>query len=704
MEDLEKIAKLVRYYILRMTTRAGSGHPTSSLSATDIMVALFFGKLRFDPDYPDNLNNDRVIFSKGHASPLLYALWAVACLRQGSGGQAGAVSEKELLTYRQFGSELEGHPTPSFKYVDVATGSLGQGLSIGLGMALALRAQISNFHFSQENLLEASFLISNKQSISSNKSINQKINAKWKMLNGKLPMVYVLMGDSETSEGSVWEAMQLASYYKVGNLVGIIDVNRLGQSGETMLGWDVETYKKRVEAFGWQAHIVDGHDMGVVVELFDSLPHEGQTPFGSTQGKPQMIIAKTIKGKGVSFLENKEGWHGKALSPEQLEEAVKELGKVDKSVRGAIRRPISNNGKFSTSPAKGGARSNSNYSSSEVEKLPHYKLGEMVATRKAFGEALAQLGEVMPEIVSLDGEVKNSTYAEVFAKKFPNRYFEMFIAEQNMVGAALGMSKRGLVPFVSTFAAFFTRAFDQIRMSAISRPNIKFVGSHAGVSIGEDGPSQMGLEDLAMFRAVFGSVVLVPCDAVSCTKLVDIAAKTEGLIYIRTARPATPVIYKNDEDFKIGGSKVVKSSDDDKLTIVACGVALVEAVKAADKLAKDLVNVRVIDAYSIKPIDETTLKTAAKETNNLILTVEDHWFDGGLGDAVLNVFANPPRTQSRIAQRSGQAQSGIVSIGGVQVYKLAIFKMPMSGKGEELLKYEGISAEVIVNKVKELVG
>ena len=622
-KKLHKLAKLVRYYILQMTTKAGSGHPTSSLSATDIMVALFFNKLRFDLKDPDNSGNDRVIFSKGHVSPLVYGLYAAA----------GILSEKDLLTYRQFKSTLEGHPTPRFKYIDVATGSLGQGLSIGLGMAIALRAQVH----------------SSKLTVQSS------------------PNVYVLMGDSETAEGSIWEAIELASYYKLGNLVGIIDVNRLGQSGETMLGWDVEAYAKRVESFGWQPHIVDGHNLGELVETFEELPE--------LCDKPQMIIAKTIKGRGVSFLEDKEGWHGKALSQEEFKKAVKELGGVDRSVRGEIAKPISNF-QFKISNLK-------KLKTKNWKLETKYKIGEMVATRKAFGEALARLGEVDLRIVSLDGEVKNSTFTEIFKEKFPDRFFEMFIAEQNMVGTALGMSKMGKVPFVSTFAAFFTRAFDQIRMSAYSSPNIKFVGTHAGVSIGEDGPSQMGLEDIAMFRAVFGSVVLCPGDAVSCSKLIEVAAKKAGLFYIRTARPATPVIYKNGETFDVGGSKIVRSSDSDRLTLVACGVVLPEALIASDELKKEKMNVRVIDAYSIQPIDEKELVRAAQETDNKIVTIEDHYFEGGLGDAVLNVFAQDEK---------------------VKVYKLAVNKMPMSGKREELLNYEGISSSAIVGKVKEILG
>lgn len=642
-EKLAELAKLVRYYILRMTTKAGSGHATSSLSACDIMVALFFNVLRFDLKNPENPANDRVIFSKGHASPLLYALYAAA----------GVISEKELDTYRQFQSPLEGHPNPRFKYVEVATGSLGQGISIGLGMALAVRQATRN----------------------------QKLETR------NLPKVYVLMGDSEMSEGSVWEAMEIASYYrrslsanKVGNLVGIIDVNRLGQSGETMLGWDIGTYRKRVESFGWKAQVINGHSFGEINKAFAQL---------DKSDRPQMIIAKTIKGKGVSFLENKEGWHGKALSEEDFVKALEELGEIDRMVRGEVARPSSQ------------LTVHSSRSKVSAGKLKvGYKLGEMIATRKAYGEALAKLGEVDERIVALDGEVSNSTFSEIFRDKFPKRYFEMFIAEQNMVGVALGMSKRGYVPFVSTFAAFLTRANDQIRMSAYSRANVKFMGSHAGVSIGEDGPSQMGLEDIAMFRAVFGSVVMCPADAVSCAKIVELAAAGEGLFYIRTARVATPVIYGRNEEFEVGGSKVVRSSKDDKLTIVACGVTVHEAIKAAGELAKDGINVRVVDAYSIKPIDGETLVQCARQTNQIVVTIEDHYFDGGLGDAVLNVFASQNFSHSRSEVKESPGSHS----GSVQVYKLAVSKMPMSGRGDELLEFEGISSDGIVKSVKEILA
>ncbi len=619
VEKLERLAKLVRYYILRMTTKAGSGHPTSGLSAVELMVALFFHKLRFDLKDPQNPTNDRVIFSKGHASSLLYALY----------GAAGQLTEGEIDSYRKFESPLEGHPTPRFKFAEVATGSLGQGLSIGVGMALAMKSDY-----------------------------------RLQTTDYRLPKVYVLTGDSEFAEGSIWEALEVASYYKLDNLVGIIDVNRLGQSGQTMLGWDVQSYRKRLEAFGWQAFTIDGHDLEAIVKTLESV--------SQNNSKPKMIIAKTIKGKGVSFLEDKEGWHGRTLSEADFEKALEELGEVDKSIRGEIARPVS-------SIQYQLLRKNTKHKIQNTK----YGLGEMVATRKAYGEAIAKLGASNPDIVCLDAEVKNSTFAEIFKEKFPERFFEMFIAEQNMVGVALGLSKRGKIPFVSTFGVFLTRAFDQIRMTSYSQPNVKFVGSHAGVAIGEDGPSQMGLEDLAMFRTIHGSIIFCPADAISCEKLVEIAAYENGLFYIRTNRPATPIIYKEAEAFSIGGSKTVRKSASDQLTIVACGVTLDEAIKACDELAKEGINVCVIDAYSIKPIDEQTLKEAAFQTNNFVMTVEDHYHEGGLGDAVLNVFAQEPE---------------------VKVYKLAVSKIPMSGKPEELLDYEGISASAISQKVKEVLG
>ena len=485
MNDLEGLARLIRYYCLVSTTEAGSGHPTSSLSAADLMTGLLFGgTFRFDLNEPLHPNNDRLIFSKGHASPLFYALWTAA----------GAVTEKELLTLRKFGSPLEGHPTPAFRYTEAATGSLGQGLSIGAGMAL---------------------------------------NAKYL---DKLPCrTYVLLGDSEMAEGSVWEAMEIAAYYKLANLVAILDVNRLGQRGETMYGHDLPVYKKRAEAFGWETIVIDGHHLPQVRTAFEQATR--------SEDRPVMIIAKTLKGKGVSFIENKNGWHGKALKKDELELALKELGPVNRDLRGRIEAPQR------LKPARKIA----------AKAAPvYYEADKLVATRYAYGTALGRLAFQYPDVVVLDGEVSNSTYAEIFKNTHPDRFFEMFVAEQNMVGTALGLSIRGKTPFVSSFAAFLTRAADQVRMSRYSNANIKFCGSHAGVSIGEDGSSQMGLEDIALFRTILGSVVLYPSDAVSTERLVEEMAKHKGICYMRTTRSETPILYRNDEAFRIGGSKVLK--------------------------------------------------------------------------------------------------------------------------------------------------
>jgi len=608
IEQLKKIATLMRYYILFMTTEAGSGHPTSSLSATELMACLFFGGFfRYDADHPQCPNNDRLIFSKGHASPLFYALWAAA----------GELTEKDLLTYRKFGSPLEGHPTVAFPYVEAATGSLGQGLSIGLGMAL---------------------------------------NAKYL---DKLPYrTYVLLGDSEMAEGSQWESMEIASHYKLGNLIGVLDVNRLGQRGETMYGWDLEAYEKRISSFGWKTRTFDGHSIPEVLAAYEEAMH--------ATDQPVMLIGKTIKGKGVSFIENKNGWHGKPLKREEYDRALKELGEIDKSVRGEISLPEDLKPR---QQAAGGL----------VKKID-YPADKPVATRKAYGNALVRIFPQFPNLVSLDGEVSNSTYAEIFKEAFPDRFFEMYIAEQNMVGAALGLSRRGKIPFVSTFGAFLSRAFDQIRLSQYSDPNIKFAGSHAGVSIGEDGPSQMALEDMAMMRAILNSVVLYPSDAVSTERLVEEAAKHDGIVFIRTTRMETPILYGPEETFVIGGSKVLRKSDQDKATVIGAGVTLYEALAAHEALKKEGVLIRVIDLYSIKPIDEKTLLQAASDTR-AIITVEDHYPEGGMGEAA----------------RSGLSNSS------VPIHCLAVRKKPKSGKPGELLDYEEISRVAIIKKVKEIV-
>ncbi|MBS1232474.1 MAG: transketolase [Nitrospirae bacterium] len=606
IEKLTQIARQIRYYILTSTTAAGSGHPTSSLSATDLMTAFFFGGIfRFDTEHPEYPNNDRIIFSKGHASPLFYALWTVA----------GKITEQELMTMRRFGSPLEGHPTVTFPYTEAATGSLGQGLSIGVGMAL---------------------------------------NAKYV---DKLPYrTYVLLGDSEMAEGSQWEAIQIAAHYQLDNLIGIIDVNRLGQRGETMYGHDLDAYRKRISSFGWKTFVIDGHDLDEIIDAYKKALR--------IKKMPVMVIAKTIKGKGFPFLEDKDGWHGKAPKKEEYERALLEFGSVDTTAREQLQKPIDKE-------------------TIRIHPMTFldisYPPDKPVATRKAYGNALARIFPSFPDMVILDAEVSNSTFSEIFRDKYPERFFEMFIAEQNMVGTALGLSRRGKIPFVSSFAAFLTRAFDQIRMSQYSGPNMKFCGSHAGVSIGEDGPSQMGLEDIAMFRAILNSVVLYPSDAVSTERLVEEAAKYQGLVYIRTTRQDTPILYTHNDEFPIGGSKVLRKSDHDRVTVVASGITLHEALAAYQDLKDAGIFIRVIDLYSIKPIDTKTLVEAAHDTG-AIITVEDHYAEGGIGEAVKSTLSTTP----------------------IPVYSFAVRKMPMSGKPAELLDYEEISRNAIVRKVREL--
>jgi transketolase len=567
---------------------------------------LFGGVFRFDTEQPEHPNNDRLIFSKGHASPLFYSLWAAA----------GKVSEAEMMTMRKFGSPLEGHPTVAFPFTEASTGSLGQGLSIGVGMA---------------------------------------INAK---LVDRLPYrTYVLLGDSEMAEGSQYEAMEIASWYKLDNLIGILDVNRLGQRGETMYGHDLSVYERRIASFGWETFVINGHSMDEILDAYGKAL--------AVKDRPVMIIAKTIKGKGVSFIEDKNGWHGKPLKKDELARALEELGPVDRSVRGRTEKPEEQRpGETAPRPAA----------------PVSYTKGDMVATRHAYGTALARLFPAFPGMVVLDAEVSNSTFSEIFDKEHPERFFEMYIAEQNMAGAALGLSRRGKIPFVSTFAAFLTRAFDQIRMSQYSEANIKFCGSHAGVSIGEDGSSQMGLEDIALFRTLLNSVVLYPSDAVSTERMVEEAAKHKGIVYIRTTRQNTPVLYGNEEEFRIGGSKVLRSSDGDAVTVVGAGITLHEALTAYEELKKEGIPVRVIDLYSIKPMDRAALARAAQETA-AIVTVEDHFAEGGIGEAVRSEMADID----------------------VPVHCLAVRKMPKSGKPDELLDYEGISRSAIAKKIKEII-
>jgi transketolase len=601
-----ELAQQLRVDSVRMSAAAKSGHPTSAMSAAELMAVLVDGYLRYDFDSPESPGNDKLIFSKGHASTLLYAIYRAA----------GAVSDKDLLTYRQFGSRLEGHPTPVLPWVDVATGSLGQGLPIGVGVGLA-----------------------------------------GKYLDRLPYRVWVLCGDSELAEGSVWEAFEHAAHYGLDNLTAILDVNRLGQRGETMVGWNLDTYVERAQAFGWHAIAVDGHD----VEQIDRAYAEAV----ATTGKPTVVVARTIKGKGVKAVEDVNGFHGKPL--DDPSEAIEELG-GERDLRIEVRKP---------EPGE-----QHRFPTVELE-LPRYEVGSEVATRKAYGDALAALGAARGDVVALDGEVSNSTFADIFGKAHPERFFEMFIAEQQLAAAAVGLQVRGWRPFASTFAAFLTRAYDFIRMAAISRASVVFSGSHAGVSIGEDGPSQMGLEDIAAFRAIHGSTVLHPCDANQTARLVAALAEQEGISYLRTLRPAKPVLYDADEEFEIGGSRVLRSSEDDEVAIVAAGITVHEALAAADALAEDGIAARVVDLYSIKPLDRSTLLAAAEATQGRLVTVEDHWPQGGLGEAVLSAFADSEERP--------------------QVSLLAVRIMPSSGKPEELLAAAGIDAEHIVEAARQVV-
>jgi transketolase len=590
---------------IRCAAAAKSGHPTSGMSAADLMAVLVDGYLRYDFDSPENPTNDRLVFSKGHASTLLYAIFRAA----------GAISDEELLTYRRYGSMLEGHPTPIIPWVDVATGSLGQGLPYGVGMGLA-----------------------------------------GKYLDRLPYRIWVLCGDSEMAEGSMWEAFEHAAHYDLANLTAIIDVNRLGQRGETMVGWNVDVYAERARAFGWHAIVIDGHD----VEQIDAAYQEAS----QTAGKPTVVVARTVKGKGVAAVENKEGWHGKPL--DDPDAAIEELGGI-RNIQVQVAKPDPGE------PHR--------FPSGELE-LPRYELGSEVATRKAYGEALVALGTARGDVVGLDGEVGNSTFAELFAKSHPERYFEMYIAEQQLLAAAVGLQARGWRPFASSFAAFHSRAYDFIRMAAISRANLCLCGSHAGVSIGEDGPSQMALEDIAAFRAVHGSTVLHPCDGNQTARLVAEMVDREGIVFLRTLRPNTPVIYGPDEEFPIGGARVLRSSDEDEITLIGCGITVHEALEAADSLEESGIRARVIDCYSLKPIDAGALADAAEATGRII-SAEDHWPEGGLGEAVL----------------SSLAESGAHA----QVVRLAVTEMPRSGKPEELLGVAGIDAGGIAAAARRLV-
>jgi transketolase len=601
----KELAQQFRVDGIRMSTRAGSGHPTSGMSAAELISVFLSKYFRYDFAHPQNPNNDRLVFSKGHATPLYYPMFKAA----------GAITDEELMTYRTFGSRLEGHPVPSaLPWVEVATGSLGQGLPLSVGLALA-----------------------------------------GKYLEKRDYRVWCLLGDSEMAEGSQWEAFEHASYYKLGNLVAMLDMNRLGQRGQTMPGWNSALYARRAQAFGWHTIEIDGHD---VTQVDQALAEAVQT-----REQPTLIVARTVKGKGVSLVEDKNGWHGKALTEEQARQAIEELGGV-RHLTVQVQKPAP------AEPVR--------YARSEPRR-PTFSAA--IATREAYGHALAALGDAWPDVVVLDGEVCNSTYAEIFRDAHPDRFFEMFIAEQQMIAAAIGISVRGFTVFASTFAAFMTRAYDFIRMGAVSRANLRLCGSHAGCSIGQDGPSQMGLEDLAMMRAVGGSTVLYPCDGPSTAALVFEMARRPGISYLRTTRSKTPILYRADEEFPIGGSKTLRRSDSDQATVFTAGITVGEALKAADQLKAEGVNLRVVDLYSIKPVDVATLAAAARETGRIV-TVEDHWPEGGLGEAVL----------------SGLAEAGVC----VPVRKLAVRSMPRSGTPEELMDDAGISTVHIVKAVKSL--
>jgi transketolase len=615
LDTVAELAAQLRVDSIRASTSAGSGHPTSSMSAADLVAVLVARHLRYDWDAPTSPANDHLIFSKGHASPLLYSVFKAV----------GVVSADELLGgYRRFGQRLQGHPTPVLPWVDVATGSLGQGLADGVGIALAGR-----------------------------------------YLERQSYRVWVLCGDSEVAEGSVWEALDKAAYYRLSNLVAIVDVNRLGQRGPTELGWDLDAYAGRAEAFGARVLVIDGHDLAAIDAALAAAAH-------TTGDQPTVVLARTVKGKGFSEVEDRNGWHGRPFPADMAERAIAELGGVrNLLVRGPRPAPTpATNG--NGTPASGGVT------------LPRYAVGDKVATRKAYGDALVALGAADPRVVALDGEVSNSTYADEFARAYPHRYFEMFIAEQQLVAAATGLAVRGYRAFASTFAAFWTRAHDFIRMGAISRVDLRLVGSHAGVEIGADGPSQMALEDLAMLRAIHGSTVLYPSDATSTAALVQAMACRPGISYLRTTRGAYPVLYPDGETFPVGGAKVLRSSDHDQVTLVGAGVTLHACLDAAERLHDEGIGARVIDCYSIKPIDTATLTEAVAATSGRIVIAEDHHPEGGLGSAVTDALLGAGRSSLAIAH-------------------LAVRELPGSGSGAELLTWAGLDADHIAAAARQLI-
>jgi transketolase len=606
IDKIREEARRLGIISMMSTTAAGSGHPTSCLSAAQLVSAIFFHAMKFDPRNPNGPESDRFVLSKGHAAPLLYAVLA----------EAGVFPLSRVMTLREFSSELEGHPTPRIPGVDAATGSLGQGLSVGIGLA---------------------------------------IGAKMNKLDTR---VYVLLGDGELAEGSVWEGAEFAGHYGIDNLIAVADINALGQSERTMYKHDMEVYRKKFDSEGWDVQVIDGHDVEAIVAALDRAK--------LAKGHPQAIVAETIKGHGVSFLADKDGWHGKALSKDQLAKAVAEMG-------GAIDIPAD--------PGRSYARTDLPEPPDFPEPTPpSYKQDASVATREAYGNALKRIGAVNPQIVALDGDVKNSTFAEIFGDAYPDRFYQAYIAEQNMISVGVGLAARGKVPFLSTFACFLSRAYDQVRMAAISRSSIKLCGSHCGISIGEDGPSQMALEDIAAFRAVHSSVILYPSDAYSAERVTEQAARLPGITYIRTSRPKTPLLYSANEKFPVPGFHVLRRSPKDVALIVAAGITVHEALKAYEQLRSGNIAVRVIDLYCVKPIEGAQLAAHLKACSNFLITVEDHYPEGGIGEAVVSALAEAGASPARFR-------------------KLAVNGLPHSGKADELLDAFGISARHIIEAV-----
>jgi len=612
LQTLKDLATRIRIHSVESTTAAGSGHPTTSSSIAEILSVLFFRTMRYKVSAPRDPSSDRFVLSKGHAAPALYGAWV----------ENGCVPAAELKKLRQLGCDLEGHPTPRLNFVDVGTGSLGQGLAVAAGMA-----------YLGKYIEQASY------------------------------RVYCLIGDGESAEGSIWESVNFASHYNLDNLVLILDANRLGQTQATMVGHEIDLYKRRLEAFDFNTLAVDGHNVAALVQAFDTA--------ASVKGKPTAIIAKTYKGRDFPNIEDKENWHGKPLG-----------GETDRVIQ-HLKALIKNQGKLNfTIPPPLSEVAPVTITNVKLSSPPNYKQGQLMASRAAYGTALVKLAESNPRVVALDGDMSNSTFSEAMKKFGPKNFIECFIAEQNLVGVAMGVSCRDrTIAFVSTFAAFFTRAFDQLRMAAISQSNINICGSHCGVSIGEDGPSQMALEDLAMFRSIPGCTVFYPSDVVAVERAVELAANTKGITFIRTARAPTAVVYSNDQVFEVGKANVVFSTNKDHVLIIAAGVTLHEALIAAKDLSKGGIGVRVLDPFTIKPIDKAGIIKNAKEAGNRILIVEDHYPEGGIGEAVLSALAE---------ERN------------IYVKHVAIPRVPRSGKPADLLNYYKIDAKNIVNHVDEV--